>query len=94
MFIHDSVSSTTSSDSNSFDDVWASSPAAQSLFRLQANSRVKYIVVNVPSDACPACQSLAGTYPKDRVPILPLGLCSHPLGCRAFYAPYLDDIYP
>ncbi|MFZ6030554.1 MAG: hypothetical protein ACOYYS_22840 [Chloroflexota bacterium] len=76
------------------DAEWEDSAAAKALQRLRENSRVKYIVVNVPADACPACQGLAGTYPKDQVPRLPVGLCSHPLGCRAFYAPYLDEIYP
>ncbi len=73
---------------------WETSPAASSLKRLQANPRVKYIVIAAPAEACPACQQLAGTYPKDRVPRLPVESCSHPLGCRAYYVPYLDDIYP
>jgi hypothetical protein len=25
---------------------------------------------------------------------LPLEECSHPLGCRSYYLPYLDEIYP
>jgi hypothetical protein len=73
---------------------WESSNAAQSLKRMLANQRVKYIVIAVPEDACPACQKLAGTYPKDSVPRLPVESCSHPLGCRSYYMPYLDDIYP
>ena len=77
----------------SFDN-WENSPAAQALQRIQANPRVKYIVVIAPADACPACQRITGTYPKDQVPQLPIEECSHPLGCRAFYLPYLDEIYP
>lgn len=73
---------------------WESSAAAQSLKRMQANPRVKYVVIIAPADACPACQSLTGTYAKDEVPRLPVESCSHPLGCRAYYMPYLDDIYP
>lgn len=73
---------------------WESSQAAQSLKRMQANPRVKYVVIIAPADACPACQNLAGTYKKDAVPKLPVESCSHPLGCRAYYMPYLDDIYP
>jgi DTW domain-containing protein YfiP len=73
---------------------WEHSEAAQALKRLQSNPRVKYIILHAPANACPACQSLAGTYPKDEAPRLPVESCSHPLGCRAFYAPYLDDIYP
>jgi hypothetical protein len=76
------------------EDMWEASPAAQSLKRMQSNPRIKYIVVIVPEDACPACQNLTGTYPKDQVPPLPLEECSHPLGCRSYYLPYLDEIYP
>ena len=75
-------------------DQWATSNAAQVLARLQANPRVKYIVLAAPADACPVCQELAGTYPKEQVPHLPVDLCSHPLGCRSFYIPYLDEIFP
>ena len=75
-------------------DVWENSPAAQSLARMQANPRIKYIVVVVPEDACPACQNITGTYPKDQVPRLPIEKCSHPLGCRSYYLPYLDEIFP
>lgn len=73
---------------------WENSAAAKALVRLQANPRVKYIVIAAPDDACPACQQLTGTYQKDQVPHLPVDECSHPLGCRAFYLPYLDEIYP
>lgn len=73
---------------------WESSAAAKALKELQDNPRVKYIVIAAPEEACPACQQLTGTYPKDKVPRLPVEECSHPLGCRAFYLPYLDDIYP
>lgn len=73
---------------------WEHSVAAQALKRMQSNPRVIYIIIYAPADACPACQSLAGTYPKDETPRLPVESCSHPLGCRAFYAPYLDEIYP
>ena len=75
-------------------DHWASSSAAQALARLQANPRVRYIVLAVPADACPACRELAGTYPKEQTPHLPVDLCSHPLGCCASYIPYLDEIFP
>ncbi len=76
------------------DENWENSKAAQSLERMRANPRVKYIVVVVPEDACPACQNLTGTYPKDQVPRLPVEECSHPLGCRSYYLPYLDEIFP
>jgi hypothetical protein len=73
---------------------WDSSSTAQVLARLQANPRVKYIVLAVPADACPVCQKLAGTYPKEQTPHIPVDLCSHPLGCRTSYIPYLDEIFP
>lgn len=76
------------------EDEWDNSPAAKSLERMRANSRIKYIVVVVPEDACPACQNLTGTYPKDQVPRLPIEKCSHNLGCRSYYLPYLDEIFP
>jgi hypothetical protein len=76
------------------DDIWETSDAAKSLERMRANPRIKYIVVCVPEDACPACQNLTGTYPKDQVPRLPYEECSHPLGCRSYYIPYLDEIFP
>jgi len=75
-------------------DEWETSQAAQALARMKANPRIKYIVIVVPEDACPACQNLTGTYPKDQVPHLPIEQCSHPLGCRSYYLPYLDEIYP
>ena len=75
-------------------DTWETSPAAKSLERMIANPRIKYVVVVVPEDACPACQNLTGTYPKDQAPRLPIGECSHPLGCRSYYLPYLDEIFP
>jgi hypothetical protein len=76
------------------DTLWENSQAANALKELQANPRVKYIVIIAPADACPACQQLTGTYTKDQTPRLPLSECSHPLGCRSFYMPYLDEIYP
>jgi hypothetical protein len=68
--------------------------ARAALEHMRANPRVKLIVLSVPEDACPSCMELAGTYPKDQVPDIPMERCSHPMGCRSFYQPYLDDIYP
>jgi hypothetical protein len=76
------------------EDAWDDSPAAESLERMKANPRIKYIVIVAPEDACPACQNLTGTYLKDQVPLLPIEKCSHPLGCRSYYLPYLDEIFP
>ncbi len=79
---------------NDVDAEWENSPAAKALKELQANPRVKYIVIIAPEDACPTCQQLTGTYLKNQTPRLPITECSHHLGCRAFYLPYLDEIYP
>jgi hypothetical protein len=76
------------------EDNWETSSAYQSLKEMQENPRVKYVVVIVPANACPACQNLTGTYPKDKAPRLPVESCSHPMGCRSYYMPYLDEIYP
>lgn len=70
------------------------SATAQALKRLQDNPRVKTIRLVVSHDACPACQVLQGTYEKDKVPRLPVEGCSDKNGCRCFYEPTLDEIYP
>jgi hypothetical protein len=69
-------------------------PAAAALERFRANPRVGKIRLIVPNDACPACRHLEGEYEKDEVPELPLLDCSHPLGCRSFYEPKLEEIFP
>ena len=70
------------------------SSTSTALKRFQANPRVKFIRLVVMENACPACQSMAGTFQKDNVPALPREGCSHHLGCRCFYQPFLDEIYP
>jgi hypothetical protein len=70
------------------------STTAAAIKRIRSNSRVRTVRLAVPVDACPACQAVEGTYPKDKVPALPVEGCSEPNGCRAFYEPVLDEIYP
>lgn len=41
-------------------------------------------------DCCPVCRRVEGAYDFHEVPELPLEGCSHPLGCRCYYAPVLD----
>lgn len=48
----------------------------------------------VARDACPACVAREGAYEFDVVPELPHEGCSHPDGCRCFYAPVLDRFGP
>jgi hypothetical protein len=68
--------------------------AEEALQRMQENPRISKVVVSVPADACPTCLELFGTYPKDQAPKLPMDACTHPLGCRSFYQPFLEEIYP
>lgn len=70
------------------------STSAVTLHRFQQNPRVIAIRISVGHDCCPACQEAEGAYAKDQVPKLPIEGCSHALGCRCFYQPVLDDIYP
>jgi len=45
-------------------------------------------------DCCPYCEAMEGTYSFEDVPELPHEECSHPEGCRCFYAPVLDFFGP
>lgn len=45
-------------------------------------------------DCCPVCQAMDGVYEFDEVPELPIEGCSHPDGCRCYYAPVLDRFGP
>lgn len=62
--------------------------------KFESNPRVRLIYLIVNDDACPACQAVRGAYDKESVPVLPVEGCSHTNGCRCFYQPYLDEIYP
>ena len=70
------------------------STTAISLKRMQDNPRVSYIRIAVSQDCCPACRQVEGAYAKDSVPRLPVVGCSHALGCRCYYQPVLEHIYP
>lgn len=70
------------------------STTAVALRKFQDNPRVNAIHLATSEEACPVCQVLQGTYPKDKVPALPVEGCSHPQGCRCFYQPLLEEIYP
>jgi len=64
------------------------------LKKFQANPRVKNVRLVTYKDCCPTCQEMAGIYEKEKAPRLPTSGCSHALGCRCFYEPLLDEIYP
>lgn len=70
------------------------SVTAVALKRMQANPRISYIRISVSNDCCPACRAAEGAYAKDSVPPLPVEGCSHSLGCRCFYQPVLEVVYP
>ena len=70
------------------------STTSVALKRFRANTRVTAIRLAIPDDACPACQAVEGTFPKDKAPLLPVEGCSEPNGCQCFYEPVLDEIYP
>lgn len=70
------------------------STSAVSLARMRANPRIRMIRIAVNHDACPACKQMQKIYTKDEVPALPVEGCSHQHGCRCFYEPVLDEIYP
>ncbi len=75
-------------------DLGRESESAVALARLQANPRVYRIRLVEHEDACPACRSVDGEFPKPDVPLLPIPGCSNGLGCRCFYEPALSDIFP
>ncbi len=62
--------------------------------RFQINPRVNSVRIIVMHNACPACKEIEGTYQKDALPTLPVEGCSHARGCRCFYQPNLEVIYP
>ena len=70
------------------------STTAVALKRIQANPRITYVRVAVADDCCPACMEVAGAYAKESSPSLPISGCSNDLGCRCFYQPVLEEIYP
>ena len=75
-------------------DLTENSTIARALDRFRANPRVKAVTVASSYNACSYCYEQLGTYPPDKVPPLPHKGCSHTNGCRCFYIPVLNDIYP
>lgn len=75
-------------------DLGLYSEAAVTLKRMQENPRIAYVRIAVSNDCCPACREAQGAYAKESTPKLPIEGCSHELGCRCFYEPVLEEIYP
>ncbi len=75
-------------------DLTLYSEQAVALKKYKENPRVEYIRIAVSADCCPACRKVEGTYSKENVPVLPVVGCSHEYGCRCFYEPILNEIFP
>lgn len=58
------------------------------------NPRVKRAYLITYHDCCPACKAAEGAYSKEDLPTLPTPGCSNPNGCRCFYQPFLEEIFP
>jgi hypothetical protein len=91
---HTQAPDTALSCGNCQNDLRQYSVSAMALKKLQENERVQYIRLAVASDCCPACRIAERTYKKNETPSLPVPGCSHHLGCRCFYQPVLNEIYP
>ena len=70
------------------------SKTAVALKRFQDNTRVLAVHLIVHDDSCPACQQMQGFYDKNKAPRLPIEGCSHEHGCRCFYQPVLEEVFP
>ena len=75
-------------------DLSIHSTTAHALTRFRENPRVKAVTIASSKNSCSYCREQLDTYPVDQVPILPHKGCSHADGCRCFYIPVLNDIYP
>jgi hypothetical protein len=67
---------------------------ALALQRFQDNPRVQAVTVASGFNACSYCFEQLGTYPVADAPKLPHIGCSGEHGCRCFYIPVLNTIYP
>ncbi len=53
---------------------------------------IAYVRIAVSNNCCPTCREAQEHTPNP--PKLPIEGCSHELGCRCFYEPVLEEIYP
>ena len=58
------------------------------------NHRVRLVRLVVAADACPVYTKLQLINTYNSVPELPIKGCSQNMGCRCFYEPTLNNIYP
>jgi hypothetical protein len=68
----------------------------EELEQIRRNPRATGVYIAAPTDACPLCRRIQGTYPKDseNIPVLPLEGCSRPGGCITRYEPLLVEVGP
>ena len=62
----------------------------QALEKIQSGGIATKVRILVSNDCCPVCRRIEGAYSFEDVPELPIEGCSHPTGCRCYYAPVLD----
>lgn len=67
---------------------------AVTLKHFKENQRVSRVRISVSDDCCPTCRAAQGTYDLDKAPRLPIEGCAHRNGCRCFYEPILEVLYP
>jgi len=79
---------------NCHSDLSETSTTAVALNNFKDNPRVDYVRITVGADCCPACRAAEGAYDTNEVPKLPIEGCSHANGCRCFYQPFLNEIFP
>ena len=70
------------------------SESAVALKRIQENSRVIYVRISVSQACCPICRQAEGAFAKESAPKLPIEGCSNGLGCRCYYQPVLEHVFP
>jgi hypothetical protein len=68
----------------------------EELEQIRRSPRATGVYIAAPTDACPLCRWIQGTYPKDSddIPVLPLEGCSRPGGCITRYEPLLVEVGP
>ena len=75
-------------------DLTEYSTTVRTLKRFRENPRIQAVTIVPSHNSCSYCYEQLGTYPIDQAPTLPHKGCSNTNGCRCFYIPALDTIYP
>ena len=51
---------------------------------------ITHVEIYPAANACSVCNTWAGVYPIARAPLLPIPVCTNPMGCRCTYLPVID----